>query len=70
MGFAPPPRGGFAFVAAPGRAHTGTVLSRGERPHPPNELSLHRMVNFLENAVWAKLTAEAIDDLRLLEDAL
>ena len=48
MGFAPPPRGGLAFVAAPGRAHARTILSRGERPHPPNGLSLHRMVNFSE----------------------
>jgi hypothetical protein len=48
MGFAPPPRGGFAFVAAPGRGHARTVLSRGEGPHPPNELSLHRTVNFSE----------------------
>ena len=48
MGFAPPPRGGFAFVAAAGRAHARTVLSRSGRPHPPNELSLHRMANLLE----------------------
>jgi hypothetical protein len=27
MGFAPPPRGGFAFLAAPGSAHARTVLS-------------------------------------------
>jgi hypothetical protein len=36
MGFAPPPRGGFAFVAAPERQYMrGIVLPRGRQVHLP-----------------------------------